>query len=166
MDIMEIRRKLQKDLNVGSSLLGAYVAMFKEAYNGDKRAIDDFKARYNDDGDGVIFTVTINGKQKEYNVPITKGRYNYKEKQDKTSGEQIKQLLTDLYNEKASWCDLKYDNGNVGVYRLPEMPSVKQLCDALERHGIDPLFVTINDMWGHLTMWFCNWDGTDIDIED
>jgi hypothetical protein len=84
----------------------------------------------------------------------------------KTSGEQIKALLTEMYGEKVSWCDLKYDNGNVGVYRLPEMPSIKQLYDLLDKHGINPLFVTIDNMWGHLTMWFCNYDGTDIDIED
>ena len=85
---------------------------------------------------------------------------------EKTSGEQIKQLLTDLYGEKANGCKIRYDNGNVGVYRLPDMPSIKQLYDLLDKHGINPMFVTINDMWGHLTMWFCNWDGTDIDIED
>ena len=84
---------------------------------------------------------------------------------EKTSGEQIKALLTEMYGEKVSWCDLKYDNGNVGVYRLPEMPSIQQLYDLLEKHGINPLFVTIDNMWGHLTMWFCNYDGTDIDIE-
>lgn len=83
---------------------------------------------------------------------------------DKTSGEQIKALLTGMYGEKTSWCDLRYDNGNVGVYRLTEMPSIQQLYDLLGRHGIDPLFVTIDNMWGHLTMWFCNYDGTDIDI--
>lgn len=85
---------------------------------------------------------------------------------EKTSGAQIKALLTEMYGEKTSWCDLKYDNGNVGVYRLPEMPSIQQLYDLLGRHGIDPLFVTIDNMCGHLTMWFCNYDGTDIDIED
>ena len=85
---------------------------------------------------------------------------------EKTSGAQIKALLTEMYGEKTSWCDLDYDKRNVGVRRLPEMPSVKHLNDLLERHGIDPLFVTINDMWGRLTMWFCNWDGTDIYIED
>lgn len=85
---------------------------------------------------------------------------------EKTSGAQIKALLTEMYGEKTSWCDLKCDNGNAGVYRLPEMPSIKQLYDLLEKHGIDPLFVTIDDMWGHLTMWFCNYDGSDIDIEN
>lgn len=85
---------------------------------------------------------------------------------EKTSGAQIKALLTEMYAEKASWCDLKYYNGNVGVYRLPDMPSVKQLCDLLEKHGINPMFVTISDIWGHLTMWFCNYDGSDIEIGD
>lgn len=85
---------------------------------------------------------------------------------EKTSGAQIKALLTEMYGEKANWCDLDYDNGNVGVRRLPEMPSIKHLYDLLEKHRIDPLFVTIdNNMWGHLTMWFSNWDGTDIEIE-
>lgn len=83
---------------------------------------------------------------------------------DKTSGAQIKAMLTEMYGKKTSWCDLTYDNGHVGVCRLPYMPSVKHLNDLFEKHGIDPLFVTINDMWGHLTIWFCNYDGTDIDI--
>lgn len=82
---------------------------------------------------------------------------------EKTSGAQIKALLTEMYGEKASWCDLKYDNGNAGVYRLPEMPSIGQLSLLLEQIEINPWFVTIDDMWGHLTMWFCNWDGTDIE---
>lgn len=86
---------------------------------------------------------------------------------EKTSGEQIKALLTEMYGEKTSWCDITFDNNNVGVYRLPDMPSVKQLYDLLGKHGIDPLFVTIdNNVWGHLTMWFCNYDGSDIEIGD
>ena len=84
---------------------------------------------------------------------------------EKTSGAQIKALLTEMYGEKTSWCDLEYDNGNVGVRRLPEIPSIQQLYELLERHRINPLFVTIDNMWGHLTMWFCNYDGTDIEIE-
>lgn len=84
---------------------------------------------------------------------------------EKTSGAQIKALLTEMYGG-ISWCDLDYDNGNVGVYRLPKLPSIKQLYDLLDKHGINPLFVTIDNMWGHFTMWFCNWDGTDIYIED
>ena len=85
---------------------------------------------------------------------------------EKTSGAQIKMLLAELCHGDTSSCNFRYDNRNVGVYRLPEMPSVKQLYDLLEKHGIDPLFVTIDNIWGHLTMWFCNYDGTDIDIED
>ena len=85
---------------------------------------------------------------------------------DKTSGAQIKALLTEMYGEKVSWCDLKCDNGNVGVYRLPEMPSIMQLYLLLEQFGINPWFVTIDNVGGHLTMWFCNYDGTDIDIGD
>lgn len=85
---------------------------------------------------------------------------------EKTSGAQIKALLTEMYGEKVNWCDLKYDNGNVGVYRLPEMPSVMQLYLLLEQFEINPWFVTIDTVGGHLTMWFCNYDGSDIEIGD
>lgn len=78
MTITEIKRKMQSDLRIGGNFLYTYIAWFKEAYQGDKRAIEDFKARYNDAGNGVIFTITINGKQKEYDFPIAKSRYNYK----------------------------------------------------------------------------------------
>ena len=78
MTITEIKRKMQNDLRIGGNLTYTYIAWFKEAYQGDKRAIDDFKARYNDDGNGVVFTITINGKQKEFSFPIAKSRYYYR----------------------------------------------------------------------------------------
>lgn len=78
MTITTIKEKIREDLRIGGNLIGTYIAWFKAAYQGDKRAIDDFKARYNDNGDGVIFTITINGKQKEFSFPIAKSRYNYK----------------------------------------------------------------------------------------
>lgn len=78
MTLTEIGNRIRKDLHIGGNLLYTYMAWLKEAYTGDKRAIDDFKARYNDDGNGVIFTITINGKQKEFSFPIAKSRYNYK----------------------------------------------------------------------------------------
>lgn len=81
MTITEIKAKITKDLRIGGNLLYTYIAWFKKAYQGDKRAIDDFKAHYNDDGNGVVFTITINGKQKEFSFPIAKSRYNYRKKQ-------------------------------------------------------------------------------------
>lgn len=78
MTLTEIGNRIRKDLHIGGNLLYTYMAWLKEAYQGDKRAIEDFKARYNDEGDGVVFTITINGKQKEFSFPIAKSRYNYK----------------------------------------------------------------------------------------
>ena len=80
MTITEIKEIIKRDLHIGGNLIGTYIAWFKEAYKGDKRAIDDFKARYNDEGNGVVFTITINGKQKEFSFPIAKSRYNYNNK--------------------------------------------------------------------------------------
>lgn len=78
MTLTEIGNRIRKDLHIGSNLLYTYMAWLREAYTGDKRAIEDFEARYNDDGDGVVFTITINGKQKEFNFGIAKSRYNYR----------------------------------------------------------------------------------------
>ena len=85
---------------------------------------------------------------------------------DKTSGAQIKALLTEMYGGMR-WCDLDYyDNSNIGISRVPALPPIKKLYDLLEQFEINPLFVTIGtNGWGHLTMWFSNWDGTDIEIE-
>lgn len=81
MTITEIKERIKKDLHIGGNLLYTYIAWLKDAYSGDKRAIEDFKARYNDDGNGVVFTITINGKQKEFNFGIAKSRYNYRKTQ-------------------------------------------------------------------------------------
>ncbi|MCR5038396.1 MAG: hypothetical protein K6A94_03545 [Bacteroidales bacterium] len=78
MTLTEIGHRISKALNIGGNILATYITWFKEAYQGDKRAIDDFKARYNDDGNGVVFTITINVKQKEFSFPIAKSRYNYR----------------------------------------------------------------------------------------
>ena len=86
---------------------------------------------------------------------------------EKTSGAQIVQFIHKVVDEQhIMCCELTYDNGNVGVRRLYDLPSIGRIHEALVECGINPQFVTIDTMWNHLTMWFCNWDGTDIDIED
>lgn len=65
MKKMEIRERIREDLKIGSRLERGYIAEFNRLYKGSARAIDDFHVRYNDDGTGVIFVLTINGKQIE-----------------------------------------------------------------------------------------------------
>ena len=60
---------------------------------------------------------------------------------------------------------VEYDNDNIGI-RVENLPSIGEIVEVLDICEINPMLVVIDNMWGHLTMWFCNYDGTDIYIED
>jgi len=60
---------------------------------------------------------------------------------------------------------VEYDNDNIGI-RVENLPSIGEIVEVLDICEINPRFVVIDNMWGQLTMWFCNWDGTDIYIEN
>ena len=68
---MEIREIIKKELKVGSLLERGYMMEFNRLYKGSARAIDEFHARYSDDGLKVVFTITINDKSQELvgNIP-------------------------------------------------------------------------------------------------
>lgn len=65
MKKMEIRERIKSDLKVGSLLGRGYMTEFNRLFKGSARAIEEFKARYSDDGLNVVFTITINGKSTE-----------------------------------------------------------------------------------------------------
>lgn len=84
---------------------------------------------------------------------------------EKTSGAQIKQLLAMLF-PKTHFIenDFSYTPDFQCSVRVDDEIGVNELTYALEKTKIDPKWVVINtDAWGHLTMWFCNYDGTDIE---
>ena len=71
MTYTQIQTAIKKGLNVRGNLSAAYLKRFQEAFKGDKRSIESFTARYNDEGDGVVFEYTINGKTNTLSVEIT-----------------------------------------------------------------------------------------------
>lgn len=77
MTFKEITEVIKRELRVGGNLAEGYIKSLHEIYKGDKRAIDDFHARYNEEGTGVIFTLTVAGITKEYNVELAKDRLKY-----------------------------------------------------------------------------------------
>ena len=83
----------------------------------------------------------------------------------KTSGEQIKMMLTMLFGEKkAKEFKVTYDNDNIG-FRIEELiPSLGEIIEVLNICNIDPMFIGIDNMWGHLTLWVCNYDNSDINF--
>ena len=68
---MEIRERIKEDLKVGGLLERGYMKEFNRLYRGSARAIEEFHARYGEDGLTVVFTITINGKSQEFigNIP-------------------------------------------------------------------------------------------------
>ena len=84
---------------------------------------------------------------------------------EKTSGEQIKKMLTMLKEDEFISLRVEYDNDNIGI-RVENLPSIGEIVEVLDICEINPMFVVIDNRWGHLTIWFCNYDGTDIYIED
>lgn len=84
---------------------------------------------------------------------------------EKTSGAQIKQMLTMLKEDEFISFRVEYDNDNIGI-RVDNLPSIGEIVEVLNTCGINPRFVTIDNTWGYLTIWFCNYDGSDIDIEN
>lgn len=68
---MEIRERIKEDLKVGSLLERGYMKEFNRLYHGSARAIDEFNARYGEDGLTVVFTITINGNRRDLvgNIP-------------------------------------------------------------------------------------------------
>ena len=83
---------------------------------------------------------------------------------EKTSGTQIKQMLTMLFGDKAQDLKVQWDNDNVGI-RVYDLPSIGEIVDVLNTCGINPRFVVIDNRWEHLTLWVCNHDGTEIYID-
>lgn len=65
MKKMEIRQRIKDDLKVGGLLERGYMKEFNRLYHGSARAIEDLHVRFSDDGMGVVFVLTINGKQIE-----------------------------------------------------------------------------------------------------
>lgn len=61
MTYAQITQAIKDGLNVGGNLAAVYLKRFKEGFLGDKRSITSFKARYNNEGDAVVFEYTING---------------------------------------------------------------------------------------------------------
>lgn len=84
---------------------------------------------------------------------------------EKTSGAQIKKMLTMLKEDSFISLRVEYDNDNIGI-RVENLPSIGEIVEVLDIYEINPRFVVIDNMWGHITIWFCNWDGSDIEIED
>ena len=84
---------------------------------------------------------------------------------EKTSGEQIKKMLTMLFGDKAQDLKVQWDNDNVGI-RVYDLPSIEEIIEVLNECKINPRFVVIDNRWEHLTLWVCNHDGKDFDIED
>ena len=74
----QITQEIKEGLNVGGNLAAVYLKRFQEGFLGDKRSITSFKARYNDEGDGVIFEYTINDKTTTMSVEIQKSLWGYK----------------------------------------------------------------------------------------
>lgn len=68
---MEIRERIKEDLKVGGLLERGYMREFNRLYRGSARAIEDLHVRFSDDGMGVVFVITINGKSQEFigNIP-------------------------------------------------------------------------------------------------
>jgi len=81
---------------------------------------------------------------------------------EKTSGGQIHQMLTMLFGDKADDLKVKYDNSNIG-FRVPELPSLGEIVEVLNTCNIDPMFIAVDTMLDHLTLWVCNYDGTEIE---
>ena len=63
---MEIRQRIKEDLKIGGLLERGYMKEFNRLYHGSARAIDEFNARYGEEGLTVVFTITINGKSQEF----------------------------------------------------------------------------------------------------
>lgn len=72
----------------------------------------------------------------------------------KTSGEQIEKVLGEIHSY-----NLREDNGNLGVTNI-EGVNIGEFYKKLTDNNIDPDHVGIDNIWGHLTIWFTNWDGT------
>ena len=70
----QIIQEIKKGLRVGGNLTEVYLKRFRENYKGDRLAIETFKAHYTDDGKGVVFTYTINGKDNNIEIPTQRGR--------------------------------------------------------------------------------------------
>ena len=77
MTYAEITKRIKQELRVGGNLAEGYIKSLHAIYKGDKRAIDDFHARYNEEGTGVIFTLTVAGVTKVYDVELAKDRLKY-----------------------------------------------------------------------------------------
>ena len=72
MTYTQIRIEIEKCLHIGRNLSQQYVFAFQKVYDGDKRAIEAFSAKYSDDGKSVIMTYTIAGKPNDVTVDIQK----------------------------------------------------------------------------------------------
>ena len=72
----------------------------------------------------------------------------------KTSGEQVGKVLGDIHSH-----NLREDNGNLGVTNI-EGVNIGEFYKKLTDNNIDPDHVAVDNNWGHLTIWFTNWDGT------
>ena len=77
MTFSEITKRIKQELHVGGNLAEGYIKLLHEVYKGDKRAIEDFHSRYNENGDGVIFSITVAGVAREFEVELAKNRTKY-----------------------------------------------------------------------------------------
>lgn len=87
---------------------------------------------------------------------------------EKTSGAQIKELL-DMLFPKTHFIenDFSFPYDSQCNVRSDDAIGVNELMYALNETKIDPRWVVIDtDSWGHLTIVVCNYDGTDIDINN
>lgn len=87
---------------------------------------------------------------------------------EKTSGAQIKALLSELFpRTHFIENDFSFPYDSQCNVRIDDAIGVNELTYALEETKIDPRWIVITtDAWGHLTIVVCNYDGTDIEIED
>ena len=87
---------------------------------------------------------------------------------ENTSGGQVNVLLATLF-PKTNFIgnDFSYPTNRIVSVRVDESIGFDVLLAALETARVNPAFVSIGtDSWGHLAISVCNWDGTDIEIED
>ena len=72
MKLKEVKETIIKSLGIGTNYADFYMKKFNQLYNGDKRAIEGFSAKYSNAGQDVTFTITACGETTEHTFHVIK----------------------------------------------------------------------------------------------
>ena len=72
MSHKEIKQTIMSELGIGHNYAQLYMKKLKSVMFLNRRAIEDFNAKYANGGQDVVFTITVCGETTEHTFPVIK----------------------------------------------------------------------------------------------